>query len=951
MAILNETDGLFTETFLIKQQSNTTYTLDTTGTYVDKNIKLISDVRSATATLAATGNASITALTYTYDDVNNNFIVNGNQTLSGTATLTISQAGWIGSTTSLNYQTSTDITSNIEGSVNISGVNIPKIGIEAAIGGTLTLQPSIIRMNSVVDNATNVGTYYSTTTTAPSSGYYVAIQSNQVTSQITANPYVNSAGYGTPVAGQYAATTGTAIISTTPSDVTFLPIKAGQGEANFANVSMSIITEDGSNNGTNIYSATQGTTTTEPTSGYYLAFSITGSGSSKITSAGWFQPTTLGVASTTQSQYIKIKSGSVSFNPGSLSPSTGSSYLSNGGYYNGTSFDTTDTIDISRTSQAEGYYQLKTTGYGKVSRTTATCTKTAGYITAGSSSSSARTVTSNSGYSYYYIKKSTLDKTTITPSTTRQVATISAGYYPTVRQITVDAMTTVTPTTNYIENSMAIYFTAGTSTNYNVAIVPRYSNEAGYVSAHTNANNGGTGYWNIKTTQVTQGDSTINGSDVTRGTASWGTGWVTTGSIPPATFANVGTSGVTYLDISDTSAAPVLTSGGYLFINKGYVDNFKISLGALLPDADVITINDSDQLENGETAVDADGNIITGSIQVRTDADLTASGPTVTVPAGYYKQQYTKSIANGAYNAGVTLSSVTVTPSVSITSANDYGFTSVEPSGTNGVAYITVTPGANSPTYYATGIATITTAGYLATGSKQAGDSATVNVAAGTNYYAKIVTPSFSGGVLSGNTTTTITTTGMDNSTTATNYYIDAAATGDCNLSAVTYSNEAGVISANTNTQAIAATARGMNSTASRIYIPEAVGSITLTPGSGSCTYNSTSSVNVVVSDTDTSGIAITFDGSGEVEGLAQVTTAGYTPINNSFASTSAVASRTSSTTKYITGVTLNAPSSGTNAFEITVPNGSLLDFITFRFTVDSSGNVYVDGPDDIIEP
>lgn len=940
MAILNEIDGLFTETFTIKKQTNTIYELSTTGTYVDKDIRLITNVRSTTMTLSATGNANITALTYTYNSSAGNFSVAGSQTLSGSAQLTVSQTGWLQNGTTV----------NVQGSAQLSGVNIPKIGVQASIGGTLSVKPSIARTTTTAANAINVGTT-ATTTAVPSSGYFVSVQSTTATANITANPTVSSAGYGTTTTGQYTATTGTAVISANPSNITYVPIATGEATADSATADIDISSTDGSNNGVNIWSAIGIKATTEPTSGYYVAFTASGGGNSKVTTAGWFQKGSLTSASTTSGiKYFPITTGVVSVSGGTLSASTGYGSLTNNGYYNGSTYNTSDIIDItSQTTAASGYYKLTASGYGKVTKTAITRqVTTAGYLPQDANAvtiTNGETGTSNTGSTVYYIKKSTLDKTSITPSTSAQIATISAGYYPTARTVTVGAMTSVTPTTSYTNANMSTYFTTGTSANYSVSITPQYSNAAGYVSAHTNTNNGGIGYWNIRTTQITQGNSTINGSDVTRGTASWGTGWVTAGSIPPATFANVGTSGITYLDISDTSAAPILTSGGYLFINKGYVDNFKISLGALLPNEE-ITINDSDQLENGETAVDADGNLITGSIQVRTDADLTVSGPTVTIPAGYYKQQYTKSIANGAYSAGVTLSTVTVTPAVSISGASTYGFTTTQPSGTDGVAYVTINPGADSPTYYATGTATITTAGYLSTGNKKTGTSATVNVAAGTNYYAKIVTPSFSGGVLSGNTTTTITTTGMNNSTTATNYYIDAAATGDCNLSAVTYSNEAGVIGTNTNTQAIAATARGMNSTASRIYIPEAIGSITLTAGSGSCSYNSTSSVNVVVSDTDTSGVAITFDGSGEVSGLAQVTTAGYTPLNNSFASTSAVASNTASTTKYITGVTLEAPNSGTRIFNITVPNGSPTDYITFRFTVDSSGNVYVDGPD-----
>lgn len=121
-------------------------------------------------------------------------------------------------------------------------------------------------------------------------------------------------------------------------------------------------------------------------------------------------------------------------------------------------------------------------------------------------------------------------------------------------------------------------------------------------------------YVNLNTTSVTQTNTTINDTTVTRGTASWGTGWISSGSISAATFANTATSGKTYVDISDTSAAPVLTNG-VLYINKGYVDDISISLGQLIPD----TITDktyapAEYIRSGYAAYGADGSIIAGTM-------------------------------------------------------------------------------------------------------------------------------------------------------------------------------------------------------------------------------------------------------------------------------------------------------------------------------------------------
>lgn len=68
---------------------------------------------------------------------------------------------------------------------------------------------------------------------------------------------------------------------------------------------------------------------------------------------------------------------------------------------------------------------------------------------------------------------------------------------------------------------------------------------------------------------------------------------------------------------------------------------------------------------SGKTAY-AKGEKITGTIQTKTSSNLTASGATVTVPAGYYASQATKSISSGSAKVSAT---ITVTPKISIDSS------------------------------------------------------------------------------------------------------------------------------------------------------------------------------------------------------------------------------------------------------------------------------------------
>lgn len=84
-----------------------------------------------------------------------------------------------------------------------------------------------------------------------------------------------------------------------------------------------------------------------------------------------------------------------------------------------------------------------------------------------------------------------------------------------------------------------------------------------------------------------------------------------------------------------------------------------------LPDAGGVELptlsneGSASDLLSGKQLIDQDGNIVTGTIATKTSSNLTASGATVTVPAGYYATQATKSVSTATQ----------ATPSVSIDSA------------------------------------------------------------------------------------------------------------------------------------------------------------------------------------------------------------------------------------------------------------------------------------------
>lgn len=76
-------------------------------------------------------------------------------------------------------------------------------------------------------------------------------------------------------------------------------------------------------------------------------------------------------------------------------------------------------------------------------------------------------------------------------------------------------------------------------------------------------------------------------------------------------------------------------------------------------------------LLSGKQLIDSEGNIVEGTIATKTASNLTASGATVTVPAGYYASQATKSVATATQ----------ATPSVSINSSGLITATATQTAG------------------------------------------------------------------------------------------------------------------------------------------------------------------------------------------------------------------------------------------------------------------------------
>lgn len=134
-------------------------------------------------------------------------------------------------------------------------------------------------------------------------------------------------------------------------------------------------------------------------------------------------------------------------------------------------------------------------------------------------------------------------------------------------------------------------------------------------------------------------------------------------------FNNQASNNITYTE--DTSAATVIPSGGYLYLNQGWFENTKISLGHLIPE-----IADKDagvsHILYGYKAYDEAGNLITGTMAT-VDPKFDGGGLSVTPSVN-----------------SLTAPKVTVDSSGTFKTSTTFGVTTTKPSGTDGTSYLTI---------------------------------------------------------------------------------------------------------------------------------------------------------------------------------------------------------------------------------------------------------------------
>ena len=231
-----------------------------------------------------------------------------------------------------------------------------------------------------------------------------------------------------------------------------------------------------------------------------------------------------------------------------------------------------------------------------------TPTVTAGYVSSGTSG----TVTvSGSNTS----QLSTQAGTTITPTTSEQTA-VPAGKYTTgaVKVAAMPSGTAGTPTAS-----------KGAVSNHQVSVTPSVTNASGYITGGTKTGTAVT----ISASELVSGTKSISQN---------GTG------IDVTNYAAV--------DVSVSGGAPVLET-----ITKSYTPTESAQSETITPGAGY------DGIEEVDVTVGAISSTYVGSGVARNDSsDLTASGATVTAPAGYYEEAASKAVASGSATPPTTIS-------------------------------------------------------------------------------------------------------------------------------------------------------------------------------------------------------------------------------------------------------------------------------------------------------
>lgn len=450
---------------------------------------------------------------------------------------------------------------------------------------------------------------------------------------------------------------------------------------------------------------------------------------------------------------------------------------------------------------------------------TPSVTNTTGYITGGTKTGTAVTVSASELVSgkkeitangdnidvtnYAQVKVAipgdtpTINSLTVTPSESEQVFNSSSvdGYKP----VTVGAISST-----YVGSSINRRSSTDLTASGDTVTVPAgyYSSQASKTVSSGSATN--TGSVSGEGATITAGTNLITVSKTVSITPSVTAGYIssgTAGNVSINLYANVTTKGAT--TYTPTTTDQTITSGTYLIgaqtisgdadlvagnIKQGVtifgVEGTYSGAGVSLQTKSV-SPTESQQEVTPDSGYDGLSKVTVGAISStyvgsgidRNDStDLTASGATVSVPAGYYSEVASKSIASGsATNSGnASASSATITTgtntitlskSVSITPTVSAGYIS---SGTAGSVTVSLTGSATiDPTPTSSGKTVTIPAGYYT-------ESTTKDVSTGSATGPSSLSGS-SATITTGTNTITLTKTGVTTTPTVSAGYVSSA--------------------------------------------------------------------------------------------------------------------------------------------------------------------------------
>ena len=622
---------------IIPTDSNQTVTISE-GYNTARTIVIGSAATGSEATITS-GTATISAVTHEYNSVGDNFTLTGSADVSAP---TISVPGYISSTAG---------TKNPNAGGATLSATIDKIVLNSTLtGATTARKPTLSKQTISITGVTDAASG-NAQNSAPTSGVYVAVRSAANTASITSAPTVNSAGYGT-TSNFGVGTAATATVGAAQSDIYYIPITTTTASLSGRTVSYGTgwITEGSTSVPAGVITSGAGTATistpaydstnaiftqsatgtiaapTINTAGYVsntegtknsnsisgsknlnvVQVGVTVSGTPKVTpvltrtakpgSDTWVDAAN-GAATTTKptsGAYVQIDAAAVTTTLTSTGKVSAEGYGTTEHYLTDTATSTT----IGTNAATSAYIPIKvgsvTSGSATISTATYTYNSTSGkFDVAGSANVSVPTYTEG------YISSTVGSKNANTNG-----ATLST----TVNKIGIQANLSGTGTKKpaIAKNAATNIDAAGTATTaqpasgYYIAV----SSPANTGSVQATATVTSAGYGTTTSGQYT----TTPSNSLTVGAAASDTTYI---PLTQTTFANAGTAGTTYSDISST--APVLISGDFLYINEGYTPNVKISLARLIPDPTGESAP-AEYILSGYTAFDNDGALIVGTM-------------------------------------------------------------------------------------------------------------------------------------------------------------------------------------------------------------------------------------------------------------------------------------------------------------------------------------------------